>query len=66
MDAPDVCPALPEDVEAWLGWLASQRRAAPLTLQAYRRDLARLAGWTLLSPLGYLAGSMLSTATSGP
>jgi len=29
-------------------------------------DLARLAGWTLLSPLGYLAGSMLSTATSGP
>ena len=42
MSAPDVCPALPEDVEAWLAWLASQRRAAPLTLQAYRRDLVRL------------------------
>ena len=41
MSAADVLP-LPEDVEAWLGWLASQRRAAPLTLQAYRRDLARL------------------------
>ena len=41
MEARDVS-ALPEDVEAWLGWLASQRRAAPLTLQAYRRDLVRL------------------------
>src|SRR5690606_29837272 len=41
MESPDVCP-LPEDVEVWLDWLASQRRAAPLTLQAYRRDLVRL------------------------
>ena len=41
MDTPDVS-ALPEDVEAWLGWLAAQRRAAPLTLQAYRNDLTRL------------------------
>lgn len=41
MQHSDVCP-LPEDVEAWLDWLASQRRAAPLTLQAYRRDLIRL------------------------
>lgn len=41
MSAPDVS-ALPEDVEAWLGWLTSQRRAAPLTVEAYRRDLARL------------------------
>ena len=35
-------PALPAEVEAWLGWLASQRRAAPTTLQAYRRDLEAL------------------------
>jgi len=55
MDAPDVCPALPEDVEAWLGWLASQRRAAPLTLQAYRRDLARLAGLAAPRPLSALS-----------
>lgn len=41
MSTPDVS-ALPEDVEAWLGWLTSQRRAAPLTVEAYRRDLARL------------------------
>ena len=33
---------LPAEVEAWLGWLASQRRAAPTTLQAYRRDLEAL------------------------
>ena len=33
---------LPTEVEAWLGWLASQRRAAPTTLQAYRRDLEAL------------------------
>ncbi|ENO89862.1 tyrosine recombinase XerC [Thauera linaloolentis] len=33
---------LPPEAEAWLGWLASQRRAAGLTLQAYRRDLQAL------------------------
>jgi integrase/recombinase XerC len=33
---------LPDEVEAWLGWLASQRRASPLTLAAYRRDLGNL------------------------
>lgn len=29
-------------IEAYLGWLASQRRAAALTLRAYRHDLLRL------------------------
>lgn len=33
---------LPPEAEAWLGWLASQRRAAVLTLQAYRRDVEAL------------------------
>lgn len=35
--------ALPPGGEDWLVWLASQRRAAPLTLAAYRYDLERLA-----------------------
>ncbi len=34
--------ALPAAFEAWLGWLAAQRRAARLTLEAYRRDLLTL------------------------
>ncbi|MBS0544476.1 MAG: tyrosine recombinase XerC [Proteobacteria bacterium] len=34
--------ALPPAGEEWLAWLATQRRAAPLTLQAYRKDLAAL------------------------
>ncbi|MFT3759958.1 tyrosine recombinase XerC [Thauera sp.] len=38
----EACIPLPPDVEAWLDWLASQRRAAVLTLQAYRRDLETL------------------------
>ena len=38
----EVCVPLPPEVEAWLDWLASQRRAAPLTLRAYRRDLQTL------------------------
>jgi len=45
---------LPAEAEAWLDWLASQRRAAPLTLQAYRRDLQallRLAGGKALASL---------------
>ena len=33
---------LPPDAQAWLDWLASQRRAAVLTLRAYRRDLQAL------------------------
>lgn len=33
---------LPPEAEAWLDWLATQRRAAELTLQAYRRDLGAL------------------------
>jgi len=36
-------PALPPGGEEWLLWLASQRRAAALTLEAYRYDLERLA-----------------------
>jgi integrase/recombinase XerC len=35
-------PALPDAGEAWLTWLATQRRAASLTLDAYRNDLAAL------------------------
>ena len=45
---------LPPEAEAWLGWLASQRRAAPQTLQAYRRDveaLLRLADGRALATL---------------
>ena len=30
---------LPERFEVWLGWLATQRRASPLTLKAYRSGL---------------------------
>lgn len=35
-------PGLPEAAEAWLAWLATQRRAAQLTLDAYRNDLLAL------------------------
>lgn len=45
---------LPPEAEAWLDWLASQRRAAVLTLQAYRRDvetLLRLADGRALAAL---------------
>jgi len=35
--------ALPPWAEDYLAWLATQRRAAPLTLENYRRDLLRLA-----------------------
>ena len=42
MTAPAPGPALPEPAEAWLNWLATQRRAAPLTLAAYRHDVANL------------------------
>lgn len=38
----DPCAALPEAFEAWLAWLASQRRASPLTLKAYRAGLHAL------------------------
>ena len=37
-------PLQPE-VEAFLAWLAVERRMSPHTLSAYRRDLADLAGW---------------------
>jgi integrase/recombinase XerC len=33
---------LPDRFEAWLGWLATQRRASPLTLKAYRAGLQAL------------------------
>lgn len=38
----EAAPELPADVLAWLGWLATQRRAARLTLDAYRSDLLEL------------------------
>ena len=42
--APPLDPAspLPADFEAWLDWLATQRRASPLTLKAYRAGLHAL------------------------
>lgn len=39
MNEPD---PLPEEITAWLDWLTSQRRASPLTIAGYRRELARL------------------------
>ena len=33
---------LPAEFEAWLDWLATQRRASPLTLKAYRAGLHAL------------------------
>lgn len=42
--APPLDPAspLPAELEAWLDWLATQRRASPLTLKAYRAGLHAL------------------------
>ncbi|WP_295359767.1 tyrosine recombinase XerC [Arenimonas sp.] len=37
-------PLQPE-VDAFLAWLAVERRMSPHTISAYRRDLADLAGW---------------------
>ncbi|MFK2878042.1 tyrosine recombinase XerC [Rhodanobacter hydrolyticus] len=34
-----------QQVEAWLGRLAGERQASPHTVDAYRRDLAKLTGW---------------------
>ena len=34
--------ALPERMQAWLDWLATQRRVSPLTLTAYRAGLQAL------------------------
>jgi len=42
LNDPSVEPGLPEAAEAWLAWLATQRRAARLTLDAYRNDLRAL------------------------
>src|SRR5438445_11290874 len=36
---PDAAPSLAEPAAQWLGHLAAERRASPLTLQAYARDL---------------------------
>lgn len=38
----DLSAPLPESFEAWLEWLATQRRASPLTLKAYRAGLHAL------------------------
>ena len=38
----DPTSPLPADFEAWLDWLATQRRASPLTLKAYRAGLHAL------------------------
>ena len=40
--AQDAAVPLPADFEAWLDWLATQRRASPLTLKAYRVGLQAL------------------------
>lgn len=40
--APGRAAPLPDRFEAWLGWLAAQRRASPLTLDAYRNGLHAL------------------------
>jgi integrase/recombinase XerC len=39
-----------EALEAWIGYLAHERRASPLTLQAYREDVSAF--------LGFLAGHL--------
>ena len=38
----DTPAALPERMQAWLDWLATQRRVSPLTLTAYRAGLQAL------------------------
>lgn len=38
----DPASPLPDEFEAWLNWLATQRRASPLTLKAYRAGLESL------------------------
>ena len=40
---PPVGQPLPESIEAYLQWLATQRRVAALTLKGYRHELNRLA-----------------------
>jgi integrase/recombinase XerC len=40
--APEAPSLLPERMQAWLDWLATQRRVAPLTLTAYRAGLQAL------------------------
>jgi integrase/recombinase XerC len=51
--------ALPAQSVAWvqdfLDYLASQRRASPHTLEAYRRDLSRLLEFAAATPLAELA-----------
>lgn len=42
MSTPGAGEQLPPEAQAWLDWLATQRRAAGLTLAAYGRDLAAL------------------------
>ena len=44
MPVPLAAEADPWWLEAYLDWLETQRRAAPLTLENYRRDLRRLHG----------------------
>jgi integrase/recombinase XerC len=39
-------PALAKAVERWLDWLASERRASALTVEAYRDDVARFLAFT--------------------
>ncbi|GAB2503510.1 tyrosine recombinase XerC [Lysobacter humi (ex Lee et al. 2017)] len=45
MPADTPVPALPPAVDAYLAHLAGERQVSPHTLDAYRRDLAALAGW---------------------
>lgn len=52
-----LAPALPALLLDWLDWLASQRRAAALTLAAYRRDAANLQRLAEERPLQELAAA---------
>ncbi|MGE0316040.1 MAG: tyrosine recombinase XerC [Lautropia sp.] len=64
---PRVDPAQPQ-VDAWLERLRTERGAAPLTIAAYRRDLARLvalARGTVSGAAGGAAGGAAAGAAAG-
>lgn len=51
----DIEPALKRALDAWLGWLAVEKRASPHTLDGYARDVAAFLTF-LTGHLGYVPG----------